>query len=183
MGRNIERLVHQVHPILLSEVAQDPMLGGTRRRGVEMDEILNVATDAVVQPASLVDVDEAIAHPFSSGDGVRYLVQQVKASVYSVLRGDLPHGNGRRSHLRIVAEDICGVLARQEHHVAGIGPVHLLGAYVDLSNKISGFPIVKQDGRIAALDADHLSTEQSLRRGRRRSDGLGLLEVLEHLDR
>ena len=146
-----------------------------------MHKCLNLPSYAVVETSTIVQVNKTVSYPFSRANRIIDLVQKIERSINSILIRNLPHCNCSSSSFSIVAKNICTILGGNANHGSTVRPVNLLCSNVNLTDKFTTVPIVKQNGSISTSYPNQMSTEKTFRRRSSRLDSLGFFKVLEYL--
>mmetsp|Transcript_24990 Transcript_24990/g.53231 ORF Transcript_24990/g.53231 Transcript_24990/m.53231 type:complete len:295 (-) Transcript_24990:890-1774(-) len=146
-----------------------------------MHQSLDLSSNTVIQTSSVVDVNETISDPFTRGNFVVDLVKQIERPFDSGFCIDLSHGNGLRNLLSVVTQDVSRFLCSEQHHVAAVTPVNILGNSFDFLDKFTRVPLVEKH-TVRSLYSDRGTAEEAIRTGRCRNDCLTLLEILVGFD-
>mmetsp|Transcript_38603 Transcript_38603/g.80204 ORF Transcript_38603/g.80204 Transcript_38603/m.80204 type:complete len:219 (+) Transcript_38603:1334-1990(+) len=147
-----------------------------------MHQSFNLSTNAVVEAAHRVDVNKAVSDPFSGSDGVANFIDKIKTSINTILWRNLPHSNCLGGDFRVERKHVSRSFTSNQDHVAAVRPVDFFRNDINLTNKGTTVPVVEENGRIAGLHSDHVSSIQAFCGRGGGHNGLCFLEVFENLD-
>ena len=148
----------------------------------QVDESLDLTPHTVVETSTAVHVDKTVADPLSRCNRVSNFIQKIKRSFNAIFCTDLTRSKCLRNLLRMVGQNVGGLLRRDQYHVSTVAPEHFLRCSFNLLDKDPGIPVIEQDSAFSTLDSYQAPSIETFGTCRGRNNGLSFLEILENLN-